>query len=277
MLWFVFKSIGVFDYMNSKEFLEETADYIHSHDTEEELKYIPFRSRLEREHGKEASMIYWKYGFLANGFDTRFGRIYKHYSAGMDVFAAFEKIKLGEKFIFSTTDPTDISALIKLNDNWIISVDDMEPCNSCYKLEMANDIKINPQTVLVNPKRVGLEFYALKMINRAIYSQFVKQDIDEEILQAVYELILSGKHINSTEIMRLAMLWLWDKAHENADRPESFDAVYPLLQKEIDSAGLTDNAWDQIMNRRKRVAGYYAVTDYCIKKHTITSLNYSLS
>lgn len=269
-----FKSLGVFDYMESREYLEEMASYTSAHDDCHDLAYNPFRVRLDNEFGKEAGMKYFKYGFLSYGYEKHFGRIYKHYSFGLDTTEALEKIFSGEDVTFSVKGHADISALVKLNGSWMISIDEMMPTNYLYNLEKSNSITIDPKAILNNPTKVGLEVHALNMINKAVESLFGKQHIDEETLQSVYKLSLSGKHINSSDTMRLAMLWLWDKAHEkDGGKPESFDAVYPLLKDKINASGMLDGAWEQIFTRRKRIVGYYGVTDFCIQNHTIRSFN----
>lgn len=269
-----FKSIGVFDYMETREYLEEMTGHTAAHDDEEELIHNPFRMRLEKDHGKEAGMKYFKYGFLSYGFEKHFGRIYQHHSIGMDSSIILDKLLTGVDIVFSVKGPADISALTKLNGSWMISIDEMSPTNFLYNLEKSTSIKVDPQAILNNPTKVGLEIHALNLINRAVESLFGKQHIADETFQSVYKLSLSGKHINSSDAMRLALLWLWDKAHEKeGDAPTPFEEVYPALKAKIEAAGLTDGTWEQIVTRRKRIAGYYAVTDFCIKNHAITSLN----
>ncbi|WP_428561151.1 MAG: hypothetical protein ACP59X_18285 [Solidesulfovibrio sp. DCME] len=265
-----FKSLGVFDYMECREYLEEMASYTSAHEDCHDLAHNPFRSRLENDFGKEAGMKYWKYGFLSYGFEKHFGRIYKHHSIGIDTDETLKKLLSGEDIVFSVKGSADISALTKLNGSWMIKIDEMTPSNFLYNLEKSNSITIDPKAILNNPTKFGLEVHALNMINKAVESLFGKQHIDEETLQSVYKLSLSGKHINSSDTMRLAMLWLWDKAHEKDGRkPESFDAVYPLLKDKINASGMLDGAWEQIFTRRKRIVGYYGVTDFCIQNHTI--------
>ena len=269
-----FKSIGVFDYMESREYLEEMTSHASTHNDYHDLAHSPFRVRLDNEFGKEAGMKYFKYGFLSYGYEKNFGRIYKHYSSGLDTNEALEKIFSGEDVNFSVKGHSDISALVKLNGSWMISIDEMTPKNYLYNLEKSNSITIDPKAILGNPTKVGLEVHALNMINKAVESLFSKQHIDEETLQSVYKLSLSGKHINSSDTMRLAMLWLWDKAHDqDGGKSASFDTVYQLLKDKINASGMLDGAWEQIFTRRKRIAGYYEVTDFCIQNHTITSLN----
>ena len=83
----------------------------------------------------------------------------------------------------------------------MISIDEMTPTNYLYNLEKSNSITIDPKAILKNPTKVGLEVHALNMINKAVESLFGKQYIDEETLQSVYKLSLSGKHINSSDTM----------------------------------------------------------------------------
>jgi hypothetical protein len=268
-----FKDIGIYESMQTREFLNEMAEYVSSHDDKEDLKYTPFRRRLEKSHGKAAGLIFFKYGFLSCGFENNFGRIYKNNSIGLSSDKAFEDILKDSNVEFATRDPADLSALLKLNGEWLLTVDEMTPDNFSFDFQRTGNIKINPQGVVMSPSKVGLEIQALNIINKAVESLFKKQNIEGETLQAVYKLCLEGKHINSSDVMRLAMVWLWDKAHEASESTSaSFDDVYPLLKAKVEESGKTDGAWEQIVTRRKRIQGYYEVTDFCIKNRVIMSL-----
>lgn len=269
-----FKSIGVYEFMQSKEFLDEMAEYVSSHDSPEDLKYTPFRRKLEKEHGKDAGSKFFKYGSLACGFENKFGRIYKNNSIGLDSETALDLLLENRDVDFSTKDQTDISALLKLNRNWLLTVDGMAPDNFSFNFKRTGNVKIDPDAIVNSPIKIGLEVQALNMISKAIENIFEKQHIEDETLQAIYKLCLAGKHINSSDVMRLAMIWMWDKAHE-ADEATSapFDDVYPLLKAKVEKSGKTDGAWEQIITRRKRILGYYEMTDFCIKNRVIISLN----
>lgn len=269
-----FKAIGVFEFMQSKEYLEEMMEYLSTHEDPLDLKYPLFRRRLDYEHGDEAGHRYFKYGFLSCGFEMKFGRIYKHYSDGLDTSKTLEQLLKGENISFETSDPADTSALTKLNGSWLVSVDDDMPNNLLYDLERSKSITLDPKGVLNEPAKVGLDVHALNLINKAVESIFGKQNVDIETLQSVYKRNLSGKYIFSSDIMRLSMLWVWDKAHED-DRlaPLPFDEVYPLLKSEIERAGIPDGGWDQILTRKKRMVEYYDATIFCVKNCTLRSLN----
>lgn len=269
-----FKDIGIYEFMQTREFLDEMAEYVSTHDDEEDLKYTPFRRRVEKSHGEYASLKIFKYGFLSCGFENNFGRIYKHCLDGLDSDEALGCLLHDNDVEFSTKNPADLSALLKLNGEWLLTVDEMTPDTFSFDFQRTGNIKISPQGVAKAPSKVGLEVQALNMINKAVENLFKKQNIEGETLQAVYKLCLEGKHINSSDVMRLAMVWLWDKAHETSEStPASFDDVYPLLKAKVEASGKTDGAWEQIMTRRKRIMGYYEMTDFCIKNRVIMSLN----
>ena len=269
-----FKDIGIYEFMQTREFLDEMAEYVSTHDDEEDLKYTPFRRRVEKSHGEYASLKVFKYGFLSCGFENNFGRIYKHCLDGLDSDEALGYLLRDNDVEFLTKNPADLSALLKLNGEWLLTVDEMTPDTFSFDFQRTGNIKISPQGVTKSPSKVGLEVQALNMINKAVESLFKKQNIEGETLQAVYKLCLEGKHINSSDVMRLAMVWLWDKAHETSEStPASFDDVYPLLKAKVEASGKTDGAWEQIMTRRKRIMGYYEMTDFCIKNRVIMSLN----
>ena len=270
-----FESLGVYEYMQSKEFLDEMSEYVSTHDTREELKNFPFRKRLEKEFGDEAGKITFKYGCLSCGFENHFGRIYKHYSIGIDTEKVLNDELSGNPFPFITNNPADIAALVKLNGSWLITVDDFMPDNFCYDIKRTQNIKINPDGVLNDPEKVGLEVRALNMINVAVESMFKEQSIADDMLKSVYKLSLAGKRFSSADITRLATLWLWDKAHEkDRQNPSAFKEVYPLLKAKLnDKKRVIAGDWEQLAQRANRVRQNYEMTDYCIQHHTITHLN----
>lgn len=274
-----FKSIGVYDYMQSKEYLDEMSEYTSTHDEREELRYTPFRLRLERDHGERAGLLFFKYGFLSLGFENKFGRIYKYCTDGIDADALINKLLTDEDVSFSTENVADIAALVKLNGQWLITVDGFTPDTFCYDLQRSNEVKISPKAILEEPGKVGLEVYALNLINKAVESQFEKQRVSLETMGSVYKLSLAGKHINSTDAMRLAMLWMWDKAHENGGKePLPFDQVYRLLKEiilskhAVEDGKETGGVWDQILYRKPRIREYYASTEHCISQPTVIPL-----
>lgn len=268
-----FKRIGVYDFMQSKEFLNEMLKYVSSHNEKTELKYTPFRKRLERDHGEKAGRIFFKYGFLGNGFEKNFGRVYKDCNDGFDSELVLLKILRGENIAFFTENVRDIAAMVKLNGQWLISVDGFAPSTYSFDFECANEVKIDPVAILKNPEKVGLEVYAMNIINKAVESLFEQQRVPLETYESVYKLSLAGKHINSTDAMRLAMLWMWDKAHEHdMKEPLPFDHVYRLLKDRIEGADATDGVWEQILYRKPRIREYYASTERCIRQRIVIPL-----
>jgi hypothetical protein len=270
-----FKSLGVYDYMQSKEYLDEMSEYVTTHDESEDLKYTPFRRRLEKEHGEEAGRRFFKYGFLSCGFEDKFGRIYKHYSVGIDSTEALERLMSGRDISFKTNEVADLAALTKLNGSWLITVDDFTPDTFTYDLKRSKTIKIDPNGVLDDPGKVGLEIYALNLINKAVESLFEEQKIADETLQSVYNLNFSGKTLRNADISRLAALWLWDKAHEKGrQNPAAFKEVYPLLKAKLNDKKRTIvGNWEQQDLKANRIRTHYEMTDYCIRHRTITHLN----
>lgn len=269
-----FKRIGVYDYMQTKAYLDEMSEYVSNHDNAYDLKYTSFRRRLEKEHGENAGRLFFKYGFLSNGYEKKFGRVYKDSCVGMDTYEALNNFLDGQDVPFKLSDLADISALIRLNGEWVTSVEGERPSMFTFDANRLQDITLDREAIFKFPDKVGLELHALNLINKTVACLFEKQRVGEDTLQAVYKLSLAGRHINSTDAMRLAMLWLWDKAHEkDEDSPIPFDEVYPLLKRKIEKAGMADGAWEQIVTRRKRIAEYYEVTSRCIKQCIVTSLN----
>lgn len=270
-----FKSIGVYDFMQSKEFLEEISEYVSTHEDSEDLKYMPLRRRLERDHGEKAGIIYFKYGFLGYAFEEKFGRIYKDPSEGIDTKKALEAVMAGKKILFSADNARDISALTKLNGSWLISVDDTTPKSYFYDLPRIQNIKIDPEGILHDPEKIGLEVYALNLITKAVESLFEEQKIADETLQSVYNLNFAGKTLRNADISRLAALWLWDKAHEKGrQNPAAFKEIYPLLKAKLNDKKRTIvGNWEQQDLKANRIRTHYEMTDYCIRHRTITHLN----
>jgi hypothetical protein len=269
-----FKSIGVFDSMQTKEYLNEMVEYVATHDDHLDIKYPPFRRRLDRDHGDEAGHKYFKYSFLCRSYEKMFGRIYVNYFFGIDTEETLQKIFKGENVTFEASAPPEISALTKLNGSWLVSIDDYTPNNFLYDYEHAKSITIDPKGIINKPTEVSQDIHALNIINKAVASIFEEQDIPPESLQSVYKRNLAGKYVSGSDFMRLSMLWMWDKAHEDdRNNPLPFDDVYSRLKQKIEQAGITIKGSDQIFTHRKRIVEYYATTDFCIKNRTLTTLN----
>jgi len=270
-----FKSIGVYDFMQTKEYLEEISEYVSTHEDSEDLKYMPIRRRIERDHGEKAGKIYFKYGFLGYAFEEKFGRIYKDPSEGIDTETTLEAVMTGKKVSFLADNARDISALTKLHGSWLISVDDTTPKSYFYDLPRIKNIKIDPDGILHDPGQVGLEVYALNLITKAVESLFEEQNIDDNTLQSIYLLTISGKTLRNADISRLAALWLWDKAHEKGrQNPATFKEVYPLLKAKLNDKKRTITGnWEQQALNATRVRTHYEMTDYCIRNRTISYLN----
>ena len=268
-----FKSLGVYDFMQSKEYLDEMSEYVSCHDESNDLEYTPFRRRFEHDHGQESGRIFYKYGFLSNGFEKHFGRIYKCCSEGLDSDFALRELINGNCVDFYTENIADISALIKLNGQWLITVDDETPSTFSFDMERKKEIKIEPNSIITNPDKVGLEVFALKLINIAVDGLFKKQRVSLDTYESVYKLSLAGKHINSSDAMRLCMLWLWDKAHEQDEKnPAPFNDVYSLLKAKIEKANVSDGVWEQILYRKPRIREYYEATDRSIQQRIVIPL-----
>ena len=212
---------------------------------------------------------------MGYAFENKFGRIYKDPSAGLDTEEALEAFMSGKQVSFMVDNPKDIAALIKLNGSWLITVDDFKPSTFSYDIKRAQNITINPDGVLDDPGKVGLEVYALNMINKSVESLFQEQDVADITLKSVYKLSLAGKTLRNADLTRLAALWLWDKAHEKDRQNHApFKEVYPILKAKLnDKRRVIVGNWEQQALKANRVREHYAMTDYCIRHHTITHLN----
>lgn len=268
-----FQDIGEFEYLDSKEGMEELFSYFYDTENDYDVKNNPYKTRLEELHGKDAGIKFIKFSFLSEKYRSRFNRIYKHYSLGIDTDEELLKLLNEEDILFETRDTTDIAALLRMHNDWTIKIDDDTPTHYIYSLEESGPITIDPKSILNTPAQIGLEAHAINLINKSIRSLIEKQFVELETFEAVYRISLAGRHINSSDEMRLAILWLWDKAHEEDDgNPAPFDAVYPLLKDKLESANVSGGVWEQILYRKSRILGYYKMLTQSISQLTVLPL-----
>ncbi|BAH73640.1 hypothetical protein DMR_01490 [Solidesulfovibrio magneticus RS-1] len=274
---------GIFDKYLYKQEGEQSINHL--------LKWFLIRG-LDREKG----MLFLRYRLLFHGFNKKFKRYFKPCHIGIDSSEQLDKLLSGNLPCFEIKDLVDLIAIlpqelklkltldyskarIKILGPWfaeMVSVENTGQNN--IKIEMDQVFKFSDDVILDREDQRTISGMAnvLAFLNR-LFVNGCKQEnplVTDYMLQLIYRFCLAGKHIKSSSIMRLAMLWLWDQAHkQNEDNPAQFDDVYPLLKSKIEQAGVSGKVWEQIVTRRKRVRGYYDVTDYCIKNRTIISLN----
>lgn len=268
-----FDRLGELAYLDSKEGLEEHFSYFYDTENDYDVKNNPYKTYLEATHGLEAGLKYFKFAFLSEKFRSKFKRIYKHYSIGIDTEKYLTSIISDNDISFETRDHADIASLIRMHEEWSIKIDDSSPTYYIYHLEDSGPITVDPQGILNAPATIGLEAYAINLIHKSIRGLVKKQSIDTDTFAAVYKISVAGKNINSADKMRLAILWLWDKAHE-ADyaNPAPFNEVYPLLKDKLKSANVSGGVWEQVLYRRSRILGYYKMLTQSISQLTVLPL-----
>lgn len=264
-----FRSIGEYDFINSKEFIEEITEYCVVPGCQYNWRDNPIMDRIRNDHGPEAAIRLFKYGFLADKFLEKFKRLQKHYSVGMDTNDVLKTLKDGGDYTFETDDPQDYAAVLRMHSDWAMQLDGTDPDLYTYVFEKFENISVNTEKALDNPANLGLEGHALKLYRAVVEGLFGEQAISDDTLDAVYRLSLSGKYINSSDEMRLSVLWIWDKTNTAATSPLSFDQSYQLLKKEILKSHLSEGVWDQVVTRKKRVFEYYEVLEQCIRQMSV--------
>lgn len=268
-----FASIGELDYLDSKEGMEELFSYFYDTENDYDIKNNPYKTRLEKAHGKESGLIFFKFSFLSEKFRSKFNRIYKHYSIGINPECELQKLLNDEDVLFETKDTADIAALLRMHNDWAMKIDDDSPTYYIYSLEESGPITVDPKSILNNPSTIGLEAHAINLINKSVNSLIKKQFVEQETFEAVYDISVARKKINNADEMRLAILWLWDKAHEeNYENPTPFDVVYPLLKDKLERANASGGVWEQVLYRKSRIRGYYEVLIQSIAQLTVLPL-----
>jgi len=268
-----FDGIGEFDYLASKEGLDELNSYYYDEENDYDYKNNPYKDRLEKEHGPRAGVMFQKFSFLSEKFRSNFKRVFKHYSEGINTEEELTKLFNKEDIRFESNDSLDIAALLKMYKNWKMRIDDESPTYYVFELEKSGKITIDPSSIMNDPSEVGQEAHAINLIYKSMRGLFEDHHIKAETLEAVYDLVLSGENINSSDEMRLAVLWLWDKAHEDDYfNPAPFDTVYRMLKARINEEFAHSGIWEQILYRRSRILRYYEAVDLSITQMTVIPL-----
>jgi hypothetical protein len=264
--------------------------------------------QLRFKYGHDLGKIIFMYVSLMRRFKKKFGRNYKDHLVGMNTDETLGLLLSGKTVQFATNNANDISALLRLADEWSMLeqylIRDEAKCrlsNECIfqvkvgkinshnalrsdidKIskhmqsfcENKNDVNIDLGLIKKDPKNAALQMYALSLIKDVQESVSQKNRIDDEVLKPVYRLLFSGKHIKTPDDTRLVALWLWDKAREqNAENPDHFDDVYSILRqrindKESDIAG----NWEQTLSKPNRIRQHFEMTDFCIENRLVANL-----
>ena len=231
----------------------------------------PYALHLEQKYGKEARLAFYRLSFLTEAVRRRFQRVYCSYDIGMKTDETLNAILSGKPVAFESKEHIDINALLRSYNNWSMSIDEDIPNHYIADLDKTSGILLDHKKALKAPEQVMLELHAVKIFNSTIDSIFSNKRISDETLEAVYKLCLSGEHIVSSDITRLILLWMWDKAHdENSSPLLSFDEVYLSLKKAIPQGKRHEGINATSFKKRQRLFEYYE--NLCTKINTMNPL-----
>ncbi|NCC54206.1 MAG: hypothetical protein EOM11_01825 [Erysipelotrichia bacterium] len=213
---------------------------------------------------------------LGAKFDQKFKRVFRHQWDGMDTDSALEAILQQQDVSFETERIGDLSALLAMHEDWIVKVDDDAPTHIISLMEVSATLPFNPDIKPEQMENIGTEYQVLNMFNKAVKEVFEDQFLDYSTAEAAYKLSIAGRHINNSDLVRLAVLWMWDRADEsNPDDVEAgFPAALEALQIKLDEKGMgAEKAFNQFFTRRKRILGYFNATNKCIEEMNVFNLN----
>ena len=278
-----FAEIGEWEYMCSLEFAQKLQEYYSDPQYDDAIMDNPYCQHLEREYGLEAKKAFFKWSILGFKFDQKFKRIFRDPSIGMNteeaLANAIEKLSKSlteEPVSFEVESLADMTAMLKMHHEWIIQIDGNAPSHVLAFAEDNATIPINPDVPLERLGNIGHEAQVLNMFHKALYEEHGEQVLDEATPNAAYQLSIAGKHINNSDLVRLAVLWMWDQAFEA--NPEDLDAGFmdayeQITAKIVDAQIGGDKPFNQFLTHRKRIQGYFSATDRCIKNMHVFNLN----
>lgn len=276
-----FREVGMFELITSKEWFDGMNEYYNSPefqevDTHEAFLNTPYHLHIKENFGEEAWMKHVRYGFLGGNFDKKFHRLWRHHDDGLDTEVALTAILKGQGVKFECSDLKDVTALLKMHSDWLVKISGESPSHLWACFEMNATVPINPNVSLDRLSKVGYEVQVLNMLNKAVLEEFDKQFLDSSTTEAAYQLSIAGKHINNSDVVRLAMLWMWDSAVERnpEDIENQFPEILEQLKERIDTAGLGgEKTFNQFFSRKKRILGYFQRTNLCIQEMSVFNLN----
>jgi len=271
-----FDDIGEWEYMCSEEFARKLKEYYSDPQYDDAIMDNPYCRHLEGEHGKEARRAFIKWSLLGFQFDRKFKRIFRDASVGMDVEEALSQALKEAPVSFEVESLADMTAMLKMHNEWIVQIDGNAPSHVLAFGETNATMPINPDVPLDRLANIGHEAQVLNMLHKALFEEHGEQVLDEATPNAAYQLSIAGKHINNSDLVRLAVLWMWDRAFEA--NPDDLDAgfmdAYEQVTAKIEEAGMGgEKPFSQFLSRRKRIQGYFSATDRCIKDMYVFNLN----
>jgi hypothetical protein len=176
--------------------------------------------------------------------------------------------------LFQSEDYGDILSVLHLC-NWILQCEFGNP--DLITIYFQSPLSLDPKQVsgYQDSKKVGMESSTVQVANLACENIFDEQEIDEKLLEDVYDFALNRKYINTADELRLACLWMWDEFDAGCDDEDAeFERVLKELRAKIKDAEMGGyRPWDQVIKRKKRMFDYLIMTDQCIQQHAVFPLN----
>lgn len=269
-----FDLIGELENLVSPELFLENIEHAQSHEGEDWQS--PYVRYLSDTYGPGAKCKYFRLSVRGVKFDEKFKRVYREHWIGMDTDEALDDILDMKSVSFYADDETDLIALLSMHEEWIVQFGEEAPSYIGSFVEKQATAPFSPDATPEQVMKISTEYQVLNAFSKAVKCAFEDQFIDDQTMKAVYKLSIAGRHINSTDLVRLAILWMWDYAHKANpdDLVSEFDNALVAVRKKIKDKDMDgEKAFNQFTDRRARVLGYFNATNECIQKMRVFNLN----
>lgn len=243
------------------------------------IKFNPTRAFVEERHGKKAGKLFYKFDIFSIRFEYKFKRMPLTCDLGYPSEVLLQRVlDRDEGLNFKPLDIADVSTLLNIHNDWIVRVAGYEPTHLNILRHREVTIPVGPNITFEEHQKATLEYEVLHLMSKAIDIWDINEPVvDEETADAALELLSDLDSVNTANIMRLAVLWLWDRMEEDDDESLDFDAKFKkhwgVLKDRANSAGLDEAPWNQIYDKKKRVLTALLNTNDCIMQMKIIDLN----
>ncbi|GAB6037748.1 hypothetical protein JCM15519_23070 [Fundidesulfovibrio butyratiphilus] len=285
---FYFEELGELEAIESKEGCKKfESDAFDMEDPNP--KNHPYALYLEEKYGEEARLAFYRLSFLIEAVRRRFHRMYRSCDIGLQTDRALNIILDNKHYqqrgtrcsdiellrkngiTLESKNHADINALLRSYYKWAMSIDEDTPNHYLADLNKTSGILLNHNQALKDPEQVMLELHAVKIFNATIDSIFTNKRIGDETLEAVYKLCLAGGNIVSSDMTRLIILWMWDKAHDaDGSTIIRFDEVHAMLRSVFSLDKRAKYKIHTLFIKKHRLFEYYE--NLCAKINTMNPL-----
>ena len=264
--------------MSSPKGLVDMIEFERSNPTIQDFRKSKFIKRIESEFGKETARTLYRYSMLNQKFERRFKRSATYHGYGMDSEEALQLVLDGKEPVFKPFDLADVAALLGMHNEWVVQMNGRDPSQTFSMIAEYVTVPIGPHIPIDVFKKASLECEVLYLLSQAAaFWNDDKPALDEEVSESVLDLLEDLKGVNTANIMRLAMLWLWDRINGDDDPSLDFDGKFKKhwgsLKSRADNAGMIEKPWNQIYGKKNRIMKAFESTNYSIQNMTITDLN----